>query len=309
MVFKFNKLRRFGKLGRLALLTTCIAVLPCVGVAAGQNSSPLRYFSQTPEMYASETAYGNNAIAGHYVQSGDAKIYYEIYGKNTGTPFLVLHGGGLGSAYEMGHFVDKLKDSHQVILISTRGHGRSEIGHTPFSLEQRADDIHAVLQDAKVNAPVIAIGFSDGGYSGYAFAAKYPAEIKKLVTIGSGEVLQTNKRFVFDLEEWKQWDADFVAQQHKLMPEPERWQEMLNMYADMWNGAVISKELLSQVKCPTLVMGGENDINSPMLTEIAAYQELPNSQLSIIPNTPHPCFLVNFDAVWGAMAPFIADEK
>ncbi|MBK7921129.1 MAG: hypothetical protein IPJ92_02925 [Veillonella sp.] len=52
----------------------------------------------------------------------------------------------MGSPAEMGELADHLKDNHQVILIATRGHGRSEIGHTTMSFEQKADDVHAVLQ-------------------------------------------------------------------------------------------------------------------------------------------------------------------
>lgn len=285
---------------KLILTATICTSLLTFGV---YEAEALRYFSQTPQMESSTTPYGDNQSVAHYVQAGDAKIYYEVYGK--GDPVLILHGGGLGSAYEMGCFIDKLKGSNQVIVISTRGHGKSEIGHTPFSLKQRAEDIKAVLDDAKIKEAVTIIGFSDGGYSGYSFAANYPARVKKLAAIGAGEVLNTNKFFVFDLNEWRKMDADFIDQQKKLMPEPERWQEMLDMYEDMWNGAVISKETFSKVTCPVLIINGENDINSPMTTAIAAYYELPNAQLSIIPNTPHPCFLVNFNAVWSVVEPFI----
>ena len=41
----------------------------------------IRYFMQAPEAQGSDTPYGNNTVAGHYVQAGDARIYYEIYGK------------------------------------------------------------------------------------------------------------------------------------------------------------------------------------------------------------------------------------
>ena len=266
----------------------------------------LKYFSQTPQMESSATPYGDNESAGHYVKSGDAKIYYEVYGQ--GEPVVILHGGGLGCAYEMGCFIDKLKDSNQVIVISTRGHGKSEIGYTPFTLNQRADDIQAVLTDVGIKQPVTVIGFSDGGYSDYALAVNYPSSVKRLVTIGAGEVLNTNKFFVFDLNEWTKLDAEFINQQKKLMPEPERWQDMLHMYENMWNGAVISKETFSKIKCPVLIINGENDINSPMTTAIAAYYEIPNARLSIIPNAPHPCFLVNFDAVWSVIKPFIKNK-
>ena len=286
-----------------------LAAALCLGVLTlgAPEVEALRYFSQTPQMESSTTPYGDNSQAAHYVKSGTARIYYEVYGN--GEPVVILHGGGLGSAYEMGCFIDKLRDSNQVIVISTRGHGKSEIGYMPFTLKQRADDIQAVLNDAEVETPVTIIGFSDGGYSGYTFAVNYPSMVKKLVVIGAGEVLNTtNKVFKFNLAEWNRLDENFCDQQCKLMPEPERWQEMLRMYENMWNGVIISKETFSKIECPVLVINGENDINSPMITAIAAYYELPNAQLAIIPGTPHPCFLVNFDAVWAAMEPFLKNK-
>ena len=288
---------------RIRQALTAVALCATVMTLNHSEVKALRYFAQTPEMTSSATPYGDNSQAAHTVKSGDAKIYYEVYGQ--GDPVVILHGGGLGSAYEMGCFVDKLKGSKQVIVISTRGHGKSEIGHTAFSLKQRADDIKAVLNDAGVKKAATVIGFSDGGYSGYSFAANYPSSVKKLVTIGAGEVLTTNKFFVFDLETWRKYDNDFIDQQKTLMPEPERWPEMLKMYESMWNGTVISKETFSKVSCPVLVVNGEKDPNSPMTTAIAAFYELPNAHLSIIPNAGHACFLENFDAVWGAVEAFI----
>ena len=289
------------KLKRLLAMAVCASVLT-FGI---KEAEALRYFAQTPQMQSSTIPYGNNIQTAHYAQSGDARIYYELYGN--GDPVVVLHGGGLGCAYEMGCFIDKLKDSNQVIVISTRGHGKSEIGHTPFSLKQRADDIRAILNDSGIVKNVTLIGFSDGGYSAYSFAVNYPSMVKKLVAVGAGEVLNTNKFFVFNLNDWRKLDSGFIDQQQSLMPEPERWQEMLHMYENMWNGAVISKETFSKVTCPVLVINGENDINSPMSTAIAAYYELPNAQLSIIPNAPHPCFLTNFNAVWSVIGPFLEE--
>ena len=265
----------------------------------------MKYFGQTEKMPSSKTPYGNNPLAAHRVLSGDANIYYELYGQ--GKPIVILHGGGLGCPYEMCGFIDQLKGNHQLIVVSTRGHGRSEIGRSPFNLEQRADDLNAVLKHARVNQPVKIIGFSDGGYSAYAFAAKYPDAVNRIVTIGAGEVLLTNKFFVFNLDAWKKFDAEFIDQQLSLMPEPDRWQEMLEMYADMWNATVVSKELLSKVKCPVLLVNGERDQNSPMLTAFAAYYELPDAQLSIIPGAPHQCLVTHFDAVWSVVKPFIEE--
>ena len=256
-------------------------------------------------MPSSSIPYGDNPAAAHRVPTVDAQIYYEIYGQ--GDPIVVLHGGGLGCSYEMGGFIDRLKDNYKVIVPSTRGHGRSEIGHSPFTLDQRADDLNAVLNDAHVDHPVTIIGFSDGGYSSYAFAAKYPLKTKKLAAIGSGEVLLTNKFFVFNLDDWKKFDAEFIAQQQALMPEPDRWNEMLKMYADMWNSTVVSKEMFSKINCPVLLVNGERDPNSPMLTALAAYYELHDARLSIIPAAPHQCMVTDFDAVWAVVKPFVEE--
>ena len=54
-----------------------------------------------------------------------------------------------------------------------------------------------------------------------------------------------------------------------------------------------------------LVLAGEKDMNAPLDTVIAAYKMLPNAQLAIIPGAPHPAFVVNFDAVWASIAPFL----
>ncbi len=290
------------------ILKTGLAGILAAGIVAGLHGSALalRYFSQQPGMPASTVPYGGNDAAGRSAPTADGSIYYEVYG--TGSPLVILHGDGLGCTYEMGAFIDRLQSSHTVIAVSTRGHGRSDIGHTPFSLEQRADDIHAVLRHAGITEKVTVLGFSGGGYSGYAFAAKYPDEIKKLATIGSGEVLPSNKSMRNTLEEWRSFDAQFVGQQQKLMPEPERWPEMLGMFDTFWNTTAISKDIFMKVRCPVLVMAGERDSHSPLMTTIAAYHELPDARLAIIPGAGHACFLENFDAAWAALAPFFNEK-
>jgi len=144
----------------------------------------LRYFVQTTPSPATAIPYGNNPKAGKYALAGDARIYYEVYGK--GKPLVVLHGGGVGSIYEMAQFIDSLAKSYQVIALSTRGHGRSEIGHTPLTYEQNANDVYAVMQ-AVTSDSVVVLGFSDGDYMGYKLASMYPARVSKLIAMGAGE--------------------------------------------------------------------------------------------------------------------------
>ena len=92
------------------------------------------------------------------------------------------------------------------------------------------------------------------------------------------------------------------------MPEHERLQEYWTKMAKFYNTMTASKELFQSIHCPVLVMAGERDMNAPLATVIAAYQMLPNSQLSIIPGAPHPVFLVNFPAVWACVVPFLKND-
>jgi pimeloyl-ACP methyl ester carboxylesterase len=89
------------------------------------------------------------------------------------------------------------------------------------------------------------------------------------------------------------------------MPEPERLQEYWTKMAFFYNHMKASKELFASLHCPVVVMAGERDMNAPLATVISAYQMIPNSQLSIIPNAPHPVFLANFPAVWASILPFL----
>lgn len=255
-----------------------------------------------PSNVVNKIPYGANSEVGKYVQSKDAKIYYEVYGN--GQPIVLLHGGILGSTIEMSGFIDHLKSSFQVIAISTRGHGKSEIGTTPITYEQKADDVMDVI-NAVTKDKVTILGFSDGAYTAYKVASIYPDRIKKLIAIGAGEQIPGLRKIFFDSKELLKLDDAYWKQQLALMPQPERLQEFWTKMEGFYNSMTASKELFASIKCPVLIMAGELDRNAPLPTIINAYNMIPNSQLCIIPNTGHVVFLENFDAVWASILPFL----
>ena len=274
--------------------------------ASAQSADKVKVFMQPASYVGSSVQYGNNPSAGPYAQADDAKIYYEVYGE--GSPIVVLHGGGVGCTYEMGQFIDSLSQTNKVIAISTRGHGRSEIGTTPVSVEQRANDIYSVIQDCVPGRKVKAIGFSDGGYSAYFLAYLHPEVVDRIITIGAGEALPLTRKFVkFKIEDMAALDPDFMKLQMTICPEPEKKQAYWDNFYDFYNTVTVSKEILNNIKCPVLVMAGELDPNAPLATVIAAYYMLPNSRLGIIPNAGHGAFIDNFQAVWDCVVPFMAD--
>lgn len=262
----------------------------------------LVHFMQRTASPANEIQYGNNPNAGHYANAGDAKIYYEVYGR--GQPIVVLHGGIFGCTYEMHQFIDSLSKNYQVIAVSTRGHGKSELGTEPITYEQKANDIMAVI-NAVTKDSVVVLGFSDGGYAGYKLASMYPKRVKKLIAIGATELYPGLRDFTFDAKQAMALDTTYWKQQFKLMPEPQRLEEMFSKLGDMYNHLTLGKDFFQTIQCPVLVMAGERDQANPPQRVIETAQMIPHSQAGIIPNCTHGVFLENFPAVWACVVPFL----
>ena len=266
-----------------------------------QAQQNLRRAFQPPNVVY-KTPYGNNPKAGRFVQAKDAKLYYEVYGK--GQPIVLLHGGLFGSTIEMTDFIEKLKKNYQVIAISTRGHGKSELGTEPLTLEQRATDAMAVI-NAVTKDSVIIIGFSDGGYAAYQLGAMYPNRVKKMVVMGAGELYPGLREFNFTAKQAMEFDKPFINQQLKLMPEPNRIEEMFTGVRNCYNKLTVGKDLLGSIKSPVMVMAGDRDGGNTVEHVVNAARMIPKHQISIIPNTGHGCFLENFEATWASIVPFL----
>ncbi|HEX6432195.1 MAG TPA: alpha/beta hydrolase [Niastella sp.] len=255
-------------------------------------------------VFSQKIAYGNNPQAGHYFDVGDARIYYEIYGK--GEPFVLLHGGVYGYIDEFEYFIPKLAEKYQVICIATRGHGKSEIGKAPFTYQQRAEDCFKVIRSITKDS-VTVLGFSDGGYSGLKLAAQFPAIVKKLIAIGVGDDPKDSvyNKYHYTVAELKKESPKFIESRIKLMPEPDRYDECLAKLNDLYNKDYMSKETFEKIKCPVLVMSGDNDGYSTVEQAVLCAKYIPQHQLSIIPGCHHVVFYCNFPAVWESIQPFL----
>lgn len=276
-----------------------VFVLCCNAIWAQQ---PLRHFMQSKDVYAHHIPYGNNPKAGYYVQVKDAKIYYEIYGK--GQPVVVLHGGMFGSTVELAKIIDSLSVRFQVIAVSTRGHGKSEIGTEPLTIEQRVHDVRAVI-DAVTQEKVMLLGFCDGGYTAYKFGSMYPDRVKKMIVIGAGILHPGLRDFNFNFDQAMVLDVDFWKQQKALMPEPNRLKEVFQQIANCYNQLTIDEKVLGIIQCPVLVIAGDRDEGNTVQNVLQAALWIPSHQLAIIPNAGHPAFIVNFNATWASIAPFL----
>ena len=236
--------------------------------------------------YSEEPKYGLNEEAGRYAVSGDAKIYYEVYGE--GRPIVLLH-GGFAYIDQYKKYIPVLRENYKLIAIATRGYGKSEIGTKKFTYDLFADDVKAVLQK-ETQGKAIIMGFSDGAVTSYLVAAKYPELVYKVVAMGgcldkSGYTEEGFKWLEnFSAAEFESYRPDFKS----IMPQPERMNELIENLRGLWSEkSILSFEELKNINCPVLLMAGDRDIYSKPehMTEI--YRNLPNAQLAIIPNSRH----------------------
>lgn len=239
----------------------------------------------------SQITYGSNEQAGKYADVGGTKIYYETYGK--GTPVVLLHGSVYGYIDEYSSFIPELEQNFKVIAIALRGHGKSEIGKEDFSYKLLAEDVMTILKQEAADSAYV-IGFSAGAITGYYLAANYPKSIKKLVTLAGAldsyhyrpEAVKELKNL--NINTLKKRDPSFIAARQKLMPQPERFGEMINRFKKAWfSGNFIAPAQPNQIQCPVLIIGGDRDFYFPVTSFVSDYKQIKQSQLAIIPQADH----------------------
>jgi len=112
-----------------------------------------------------------------YVENDGARIWYSTHG--SGEPVILLH-GGLGNSGNWGYQVPSLVESgRRVILIDSRGHGRSTRDSRLYTYELMASDVLAVMATLKVQKAAV-VGWSDGACIALILAMRAPARITRV---------------------------------------------------------------------------------------------------------------------------------
>ncbi|SCB60833.1 non-heme chloroperoxidase [Rhizobium aethiopicum] len=114
------------------------------------------------------------SVEGHVGRAG-ARIWYASYG--TGPAVILLH-GGLGHSGNWGYQVPALLASgRRVVLIDSRGHGRSTRDISPYSYELMAADVLAVMDELRLEKAAF-IGWSDGACIALILAMTAPSRVE-----------------------------------------------------------------------------------------------------------------------------------
>jgi pimeloyl-ACP methyl ester carboxylesterase len=103
-----------------------------------------------------------------------ARIWYATYGE--GPPVILLH-GGLGHSGNWGYQVPALVGSgYRVVVIDSRGHGRSTRDERPYTYVRMASDVLAVMDALEIERAVF-VGWSDGACIALILGATVPDRV------------------------------------------------------------------------------------------------------------------------------------
>jgi pimeloyl-ACP methyl ester carboxylesterase len=258
----------------LSLSGLAIPTMPATAAEAWETLPP------TPKPIAADRS-GEAAVNG-------ISIHYSVYGK--GAPVILLH-GGLANADYWGHQVTALAPNHLVIVMDSRGHGRSTRDARAFGYDLMADDVVAVMDMLGVRKADI-VGWSDGGIIGLDLALRYKTRVGKVfafaansLTSGVKDGVEKNPTFAAYIEraghEYEAHSAtpkaydDFVTQISKMWAEQPNWTD----------------GQLQSIEAPVWIVDGDHDeaIRREHTEYLAA--TIPHAGLMILPSTSHFAFL------------------
>jgi 3-oxoadipate enol-lactonase len=239
------------------------------------------------------------------IRSGDAEIAYEVLGN--GPPLVLLHpfpahhGLWLPAA-------QSLISRYRVVLPDLRGHGDSEIGDGPATMEKHASDLARVLDDAGVGRAIFC-GVSIGGYILFEFWRRYRGRVAALglcctrAQADTDEARNTRlKNADLVLERGTEWFVDLMAPKllgkstQEARPDlvADARRMMLQMspqdIAQVQQGMAArpdSVTTLKTINVPALVVLGEEDTLIPLSDGELMRQHIANSRLAVIPKAGH----------------------
>ncbi len=219
-----------------------------------------------------------------YVENEDAQIWYASYGSG---PIVILLHGGLGNSRNWGYQIPALvEQGYEVIVIDSRGHGRSTRDDRPYSYELMASDVLAVM-DALVIERAALVGWSDGACTALILSDFHPSRVDGVVFFACNMDPSGTKPFeprpIIDrcLSRHRKDYAD-------LSPTPNDFDEFFQAVGKMQRTQPnYSSKDLARINVPVLVLYAELD--EFIRYEHAKYlaETIPRSSLQLLQGVSH----------------------
>ena len=221
-----------------------------------------------------------------YARVNGLAMYYELHGSG-GTPLVLIHGGGSTIGTNFGRVLPLLSRSRRVIAVEVQAHGHTRDIDRPFTFEQDADDVAALLDSLHVESADI-LGFSNGGTTALQIAIRHPAKVRRLVIASSNYKRDGMQAGFWDFMEkgtYADMPQPYKDAYLKIHPSQAGVHAMHDRDARrMLAFKDIPDASIRGIQAPTLVIAGDRDvIRAEHALELS--RTLPNARLCILPGT------------------------
>jgi pimeloyl-ACP methyl ester carboxylesterase len=273
-----------------------------------------------------------------YVKSGDASIAYQVVGDGPIDLVIVL---GFATHLELqweappfAAFFERLSSFSRLIIFDKRGTGLSDPVTEAPTLEQRVDDVRAVM-DAAGSERAALLGVSEGGPMSVLFAATHPDRVSALVLNGAmgrtteapdypwaspAEALRESAA-EFIAPDWGQHPEgmvelftpsiaddpqalEFTARLQRSAASPAMVQQIFEMFLDIDVRAIVPT-----IHVPTLVLHrrGDRVVNWRAGKELA--EQIPGARYVELPGIDHLPWAGDSEAVLGEIEEFLTGAR
>jgi pimeloyl-ACP methyl ester carboxylesterase len=273
-----------------------------------------------------------------YAKSGDTSIAYQVVGDAPPDLVLIL---GFATHIELqweapafARFFERISSFARLIVFDKRGTGLSDPVTEVPTLEQRIDDVRAVL-DAAGSERAAFFGISEGGPMSALFAATHPERVTALVLYGAmGRTTEASdypwaapadalreSAAEFIAPFWGQ-DArgmveifapsladdpavvDFTARMERSAASPAMVQQIFEMFLD-----IDVRDILPTIQVPTLVLHRRGDRVVNRRAGQALAKQIPNARYVELPGIDHLPWAGDSESVLGEIEEFLTGAR
>ena len=236
-------------------------------------------------------------------------MYYELEGE--GRPVVFISGMTMNhmpwKAFQVPAFTEA---GYQCLVFDNRDTGQtSDSPESDYSTQQLADDTATLMQSLDLPAAHI-VGYSMGGMVAQQMAIHHPDKVRSLVLLGTSarvgayehnllNTWATAKQALSNEDFWNLMAGYILTWRfHENTEMMQRWLGLVTSDAYYQTPAALARqaaactnhdtaERLSDIHVPTMTVVGEEDLVLPIRHSEFLHQNIPNSELILIPRCGH----------------------
>ncbi|HEX6503019.1 MAG TPA: alpha/beta fold hydrolase [Terriglobales bacterium] len=260
------------------------------------------------------------------ITSNDAELVYEIIGH--GPPVVLLHPFPVHHEFWL-PAAQALSTRYRLVLPDLRGHGDSRVGEGSATMEKHAADVARICDQEGIGRAAFA-GVSIGGYLMFEFWRRYRERVAALALCNTrsqaetaetraarlksaADVLERGTGPFIDAMMPRVFGKTTLTNRPDLIDAAQRMMRKMSPQAvnQVQKGMAERPDSVSTLKTinvPTLIIGGAEDVATPVADAELMRQNIPGAQLKVIPRSGHYAVFEQPEEAGSVLRQFLDDS-